>query len=305
MADIKLFRLDGDKVQELQGHPGAVEKSVQTLMERHLESLLGVKLLASEYSTGKTHGGRIDTLGIDENGCPVIIEYKRTIDENVTSQGLYYLEWLLDHKGEFKLLVMGSLGQEVADGIEWLGPRLLCIAGDFTKYDTSAVQQMKHNVELIRYRRYGDDLLLLELVNASTPPVETLPGHLGPKTPVKTGTVYPTATEVLQKADARIKELFESLKTFILARGDDIQFKPMRSYFAFRRIRNFACVDVRSHRLLVFVKVSPDSITLEPGFTRDVREIGHFGTGDLEITIASPGDLERAKPLIIKSDEVS
>jgi len=29
--------------------------------------------------------------------------------------------------------------------------------------------------------------------------------------------------------------------------------------------------------------------------------IGHFGTGDLEITIASDDDLERAKPLIVKA----
>lgn len=37
---------------------------------------------------------------------------------------------------------------------------------------------------------------------------------------------------------------------------------------------------------------------LQPGFTRDVRKIGHFGTGDLEITIASEADFERAKPLL-------
>jgi len=46
-------------------------------MEQNLDTLLGVTFLASEYATGKTHGGRIDTPGIDENGFPVIIEYKR------------------------------------------------------------------------------------------------------------------------------------------------------------------------------------------------------------------------------------
>jgi predicted transport protein len=33
--------------------------------------------------------------------------------------------------------------------------------------------------------------------------------------------------------------------------------------------------------------------------------IGHFGTGDLEITIGSPDDIERAMPLIQKSYEAS
>ena len=74
----------------------------------------------------------------------------------------------MDHKGEFTLLVQRQLGQETADGIEWSSPRLLCIAGDFTKYDEHAVQQINRNIELIRYKRYGDSLLLFQLVNATT-----------------------------------------------------------------------------------------------------------------------------------------
>ena len=66
--------------------------------------LLGVRFLATEYATGKTHGGRIDSLGIDEDNSPVIVEYKRSTGENVINQGLFYLNWLMDHKAEFELL---------------------------------------------------------------------------------------------------------------------------------------------------------------------------------------------------------
>lgn len=114
---------------------------MQTLIEGDLEAILGVRFLATEHVAGKTHGGRIDTLGIDENGCPVIIEYKRAINENVINQGLFYLDWLLDHRAEFELLVLKELGQRASDGIDWSGPRLLCIASDFTRYDVHAVQQ--------------------------------------------------------------------------------------------------------------------------------------------------------------------
>lgn len=103
---------------------------------------VGIRFLASEYSTGPKHGGRIDSLGIDENGCPVIIEYKRATNENVINQGLYYLDWLLDHQAEFQLLVQNKLGKPQAELIDWSAPRLLCIAGGFTKYDEHAVQQM-------------------------------------------------------------------------------------------------------------------------------------------------------------------
>ena len=116
MSDIKLFHLGAGNVEELAGRSVGLEKSLQTTMENQLETFLGVRFLASEYGTGKTHGGRIDTLGIDENGCPVIIEYKRALNENVINQGLFYLDWLLDHKAEFKWLVMEKLGKKEAQG---------------------------------------------------------------------------------------------------------------------------------------------------------------------------------------------
>src|SRR5690349_16821443 len=147
MADMKLFRLDKNDVEEIAVRSVAVEKTLQSLIERHLEKFLSVRFLASEHSTGKTHKGRIDTLGIDENGSPVIIEYKRALNENVINQGLFYLDWLLDHKGEFELLVLKKLGTSAADAIEWSAPRLLCIASDFTRYDEHAVQQINRNIE--------------------------------------------------------------------------------------------------------------------------------------------------------------
>src|SRR6478736_1596760 len=79
MADIKLFRISSSRVQELQGKSATVEKSLQNQIEGHMEEFLGIRFLASEYTTGRSHSGRIDTLGIDENGSPVVVEYKRTL----------------------------------------------------------------------------------------------------------------------------------------------------------------------------------------------------------------------------------
>ena len=35
MSDVKLFRINGSTVKELEGHSVALEKSLQTLIERH------------------------------------------------------------------------------------------------------------------------------------------------------------------------------------------------------------------------------------------------------------------------------
>ena len=315
MSDIQIFRVKDGIVHELEATSVTLEKSLQILMENNLEALLGVKFLATEYTTGKTHGGRIDTLGLDENGCPVIIEYKRALNENVINQGLFYLDWLLDHKAEFELMVLKKFGEKTAEEIEWSTPRLLCIAGDFTKYDIHAVQQINRNIELIRYMYYSKDfnnqfadveMLLLELVNATSAQngndgEQTKPIRVGTRTEAK------TVSDYLAQADSNLQDRFESLKAFILALGDDVQIKTLKYYFAFKRIKNFACVEIhpQTKNLLVYAKINPDSITLEDGFTRDVRTIGHFGTGDLEIRIASNEDLEKAKSLLHRSYESS
>jgi predicted transport protein len=302
MSDIKLFRVKDDHVEPLEGHSVALEKSLQERIERHLETLFGVRFLATEYSTGKTHGGRIDTLGIDENGCPVIIEYKRASNENVINQGLFYLDWLMDHKAELELLVLKTLGQAAADSIEWTSPRLLCIAGDFTKYDEHAVQQINRNIELIRYRYYGDELLLFELVNAVT-----ATGSDTGSTGGGSGTTYRSVSDNLKAADQAVRDVYEGVRTHLLSLGDDVTERTLKFYFAFRRIKNFACVEVGKSAgvVKIYVKVNPGEIDLDESWMRDVRDIGHFGTGDLELTLRTMDDIEKAKPFLMQSYEAS
>jgi predicted transport protein len=296
MGDIKLFRI-GNGAKELQGSSAAIEKSLQTLIETNMEVFFGISFLASEYSTGKNHGGRIDSLGLDENHCPVILEYKRSVDENVISQGLFYLDWLMDHKAEFKFLVMDKLGKQAADKIDWSGPRLVCIAGDFTKYDEHAVKQINRNIELIRYRKYGDELILFELMNAVVASETPTSGRADGAKRYKDKTVM----EALQQADVGIQNIYSDLRDFILDLGDDVQEKVLKLYVAFKKIRNFACVEIRNKAILLYLNLDPDRVELEEGFSRDVRNIGHWGTGDLEVRIGSMEDFENAKHLIIKS----
>jgi predicted transport protein len=308
VGDIKLFRINGEIVDELSGQSVAVEKSLQHILERHLETFLGIRFLASEYSTGKRHAGRIDTLGIDENNSPVIIEYKRAVNENVINQGLFYLDWLLDHKAEFELMVMRMYDQEVSDAIDWSSPRLLCIAGGFTKYDEHAVQQINRNIELYQYKHYSDGLLLLDLVNATT--AQTV--HINdedstPTTATNRNTRVKSVYEYLEQANTELTDRFETLKSFMIALGDDVQMKILKHYIAFKRIKNFACVEIHPQmgKILLYLKVNPDNITLEQGFTRDVTHIGHYGTGDLEVTISTTEDIEKSKRYINMAYDVS
>jgi predicted transport protein len=299
MSDLKLFRTTVNGVAELSGGAVALERSLQALFEANLEALLGVRFLASEFVTNE--GGRMDTIGIDENNVPVVIEYKRSTNENVINQGLFYLDWLMGHRRDFEWLVMERLGKEVAQKVDWSGSRLICVAGDFQKWDEHAVRQMNRTIDLVRYRRYADDLLLLEQLTATS----AKPASGSSTSPTQSGSAggqakkYKTVSQHLLEAPPALLDLYHAVAAYLEAAGDDVQVKTTDFYVAFRRLKNFGCVELRNQlgKLLVFVRVNPDTVTLEPGFTRDVRDIGHFGTGDLEITIQSLADLEKAKPL--------
>ena len=87
MAELMMFRQDADgRDVELAGSTVALEVELQRRVEAGLEQMLGVRFLASEYPTGPWHRGRIDTLGLDENGSPVVIEFKKGSDSGVFSE---------------------------------------------------------------------------------------------------------------------------------------------------------------------------------------------------------------------------
>ncbi|MFD7004063.1 hypothetical protein ACFWA5_49555 [Streptomyces mirabilis] len=120
MTDLKLFRLDADGQDvELRGSTVALEVELQRRIEAGMEAMLGIHFLASEYPTGPWHRGRIDTLGLDENNTPALIEFKKGAVAGVLSQSVSYLAWLDSAHHEFEALVKEKLGTEAAESIDW------------------------------------------------------------------------------------------------------------------------------------------------------------------------------------------
>ncbi|KAF1085264.1 hypothetical protein SPSYN_01400 [Sporotomaculum syntrophicum] len=86
-----------------------------------------------------------------------------------------------------------------------------------------------------------------------------------------------------------------------MALGDDVTENQLRLYVAFKKIKNIVCAEVYQKQILLHLRLNPDEMELEKGFTRDMRNVGHFGTGDLQITIKTFEDFEKAKGLIDKA----
>ncbi len=290
MADIKLFNIKG-KVEEYQSGTVTLEKELQNVIENNMEIFFGVKFLASEYRT--TDGGRMDSIGIDENRCPVIFEYKRSMKDNVINQGLFYLNWLLDHKDSFKVLVIEKLGLKAAENIDWSMPRVVCIAGDFTKYDESAIKQMNRNISLIRYKKFGGDLLMFEQINEN---IATAITESEPST--KTKSTDKTFEEQLANTDENVKTLYQDLTNYVLSLGDDVSETRLKLYAAFKKIKNIVTVVILKKKMILNLPLDVNSVIFEEGFSRDVTNIGHWGCGSVELHIQNSADFEKAKSLI-------
>lgn len=309
MNDLKLFRVMGGQAAEIPGAAVALERQLQTLIERNMEAMLGIRFLASEYATGPRHRGRIDSLGLDEYNNPVIIEYKRSNGKAVITQALSYLAWLRDHRHEFESLVNARLGAEAAGSVDWSSPRLVCIAGDFTVHDANSLEEIGRRIDLVSYRDFGGGLLALQLVasmaGSSTPSRNQAGADIATSVAsVGGGSAVKSVRQIFEGAPESLRDLYADLDAMLIGHGD-VQKEFQLHYIAYRKIKNVATVrfQPRSHTLVVRLTIDPDTVELCEGFTRDVRGIGCLGTGPLELRIRSHEDLARAGDLVRRSVE--
>lgn len=302
-----IFEIDKGKAKRVRLSEFKLEKDLQHLIENNLETIFNCRLIATEFSTGNIHSGRIDTLAISEDNNPVIIEYKKVASSDLINQSLYYLHWIKDHKGDFQIAANKALGKDVE--VDWSDIRVICLAPEYKKYDLHAVQVMGANIELWQYKTYENGILNIEevfkrAVTSSHQPTETLTG----KNPVmveagkKAALTRKTATYTLEKhcenLDEHILDLFNAVRDYIVTLDSSIEEVPKKHYIAYKTSQNFACLQTYRKKLTLYLKLNPQEVNPMPKQARDVREIGHYGTGDFELTIQNLTDFEETKHLI-------
>lgn len=282
------------------------EKDLQTLIEKNLGAVFNCRFVATEFSTGAVHAGRIDTLALSEDNNPVIIEYKKVESSELITQSLFYLSWIHDHKGDFNIAVQKSLGHDIT--VDWSDVRVICIAPNYRKYDLHAVQVMGANIELWKYRLYQNSTFHLEEVFHSSG------SHAGSVS--ETGKVSSGKTSATSKASGiytfdqhfvgkpkAIRDLAEELRDFVMNLDTSIEESPKKMYVAYKTSQNIICIEMRQKKILAYLKLNPTHFTSLPLNGRDVRGTGHYGTGDVELTITSSEDIEIAKEFIVKAYE--
>jgi len=309
-----LFRIDkNNKLTKAEQIDFSKEKEIQTLIEKNLDVVFNCKFIAKEFFINSEHTGRIDTLALSEdNDAPVIIEYKKVASYALILQSLSYLSRIKKHKGDVQIAVNNTLGKHI--NINWKDARIICIAPEYQKFDLPAVEEMGANIELWQYKYYATNTLYLEEIFKKTSTLIPIDLDEKGKNPVmvvagkKATLVKKTASYTFEKhldhCDENIKEIFQDLQDFILGIDDSVVEIPKKFYVAYKVSQNFVCVETRKNKILLFLKIDPiEAKNVPNGRGRNMSKIGHYGTGDLEITITNTKDFEVSKKYIKRSFE--
>ena len=173
----------------------------------------------------------------------------------------------------------------------------MCIASDFTKFDEHAVNQMQRNIKLVKYKKFGKDLILFEHLNSPAfKPIAD--GTTISVSPSAKNSSDKTFEQHYAEASEKLRTTYDSIRSYVLSLGDDITENQLKLYVAFKKVSNVICTEIYQQKILLHLRLKPDTVDLKEGFIRDVRNIGHFGTGDLQITIKSDEDFEKVKTLL-------
>jgi len=304
-----LFKISDSNVHKINTKDLDLEKNLQKLFEENLDEILNITFLAHEYAT--SFGGRIDTLGIDKNGSPCIIEYKKNQNDNVINQGLSYLRWLLDHKADFEKLILNyaikaGVQEKVVNriNIDWDSPRVICIAESYNKFDLDTADILPVNIELLKYRIYDEEILYLEPENYQKVRISTLgilkKSQQDKEKIQKLQKTY-SIEDHLSGISKQTVELFQNLREKILALDENIKEEAKAKYIAYKLATNFVDIEIWNKKLKVYLNVKSGSLKDPEKLANDVAKIGHWGNGDYRVEIENENKLNSLFELIKQS----
>lgn len=289
-----LFSIINSKLTMLNTLPISKEKELQKLVENNLKEALDIHFLASEYRT--TNGGRIDTLGVDSDGSPCIIEYKKNRDDNVINQSLSYLKWLNSQRKEFfEMLIqkqLGTLAKSIK--LDWRNPRVLCIAESFSRYDIDTIEVIPLKIDLYKFRYYENGMFSLNVINVK----DQVNSNVLLPLPVETNLSIIEAMKNQVATSYAISATFDELRERILKLDGNIFEKPGKRVVAYRFTISFVEILIRKDKLVIDLR--PINYDDPRGMVERIA-VKYLVTLNQRITLSDPADIDYVFGIIEQS----
>lgn len=157
---VPIFAIDKGNLKEIAQKPIELEKDIQSLIERNLQTIFGFEFVTSEFELDRL---RVDTLGFDkESKSFVVIEYKRDKNISVVDQGYAYLALLLNNKADFILVYNERREGKMLrkNEVDWSQSRVIFISPSFTIYQRKAIEFKDLPIELWEVKQYSNNTIL-------------------------------------------------------------------------------------------------------------------------------------------------
>lgn len=287
-----IYNIDGENLTPIKQVKFKNERELQTLTEKNLEELFGLKFVATEFQVDNL---RIDTLAFNEETKSfVIIEYKNIKNYSVIDQGYSYLSLLLNNKAEFvlkyNLVFNTSLSK---DEFDFSQTSVMFISPSYTTYQLRSVEFSDIAFELWKVVKYSNGIVLYDKVNDTntTASIKQITNSDNKKQKVNKEIKKYTEDDTLDGKSDDIKSLYYDLKEFVLSNYDDIEINHWKYYFVFK-VNNkiIASASVLAKSIKAWINLKETELNDPDNRIRNVANVGHHGVGDYEFIINSEKD---------------
>lgn len=291
---MNIYALESGTLSQIKETPFKLEREIQSIFERNLNTVMGLELVKSEFSIKNK---RIDSLAYDpQSKAFIIIEYKRDKNISVVDQGFTYLSLMLENKADFIVEYNESLKKQLTrDEVDWSQTRVVFVSTSFTENQKLATNFKDIAIELWEVKRFENQTVTIIPIKKSTSAesIKPLTQQNKELKAVQDEIKVYTEDDHISKPTDEIRELYEVLRNRIIALADDIEIVPQKMYIAFRKNKkNFTYLHFQKRNIKIWLNAKWGEIGEPKGIAYNVSNKGHYGYGDYEIDMKDDSQLE-------------
>ena len=288
-----------NKLKEVEEKAFKLERDIQRVFEQNLDTIMQLTLVKSEFTIKNK---RIDTLAYDtQSNAFIIIEYKRDRNLSVVDQGFTYLSLMLENKADFIVEYNESLKKNLKrDDIDWSQTRVAFVSTAFTDNQILATNFKDIAIELWEVKQFENNIISVTPIKKTraAESIKTITQQNQALRKVSDEIKVYTEDEHIARASEEIAELYVKFRDAILNLADGIEVKPLQQYIAFKKDTNIVCMNIQKKQIRMWIGAKFGTLNDAKEIAKDVRNTGHWGTGDYEVAVDNDKDLEYIMSLI-------
>ena len=231
-----LYKVKNNKIEQVDRESFKLEKDIQSLVEKNLDTLFDLELVSTEFKVGEF---RLDTLCFDnETNSFVIVEYKKGSSYSVIDQGYSYLSVMLNNKSDFILEYIEQTGKSIKkDDIDWSQSRIIFISQSFNSYQKNSINFKDVPFELWEIRKFSDNTISLNQHKSSSKEsiqkIESGKNNIIQDVNKEVKVLDEEDTMNGKKVSTEIKELYYTIKDKVNS-WDDLNITCKKNYISFK-----------------------------------------------------------------------